>query len=72
MISKEGGNSVEYALCVIVGVLVGYLLAANPRKAKSPITAPTDEEVLRAQKALREYKNFMTYDGFSSQGEENE
>ena len=62
----------EYALCVIVGVLVGYLLAVNPRKAKSPTVEPTDEEVLRAKKALREYKNFMTYDGFSSQGEENE
>ena len=62
----------EYALCVVVGFLLGALLGGNPRKAKEPITKPTEEEVRRAQRAMREYQNFMTYDGFSSQGEENE
>lgn len=61
----------EYALCVVVGLLLGALFG-NPRKAKEPIAKPTEEEVRRAQRAMREYQNFMTYDGFSSQGEENE
>lgn len=62
----------EYALCVVVGLLLGSILGNNPRKSKGPISQPTEEEVRRAQKAQREYQNFMTYDGFSSQGEETE
>ena len=61
----------EYALCVVVGFLLCVLFGNAPKRQKWK-SKPTQEEVRRAEKAMREYKNFMSYDGFSSQGEENE
>lgn len=64
-----------YAVCVAVGVLLGALLPSLRKGIPGRRTRPAetgDAELRRVRKALREYQNFMTYDGFSSQGEENE
>lgn len=64
-----------YFLCFVVGALTGALLTAYRRRPPKQTARPIDTveaELRRARKALREYQNFMTYDGFSSQGEENE
>lgn len=60
----------EYALCVVVGVLVGAFLGKAPRKTAQQNGEPTEEEKRRSEKAWREYQNFMNYDGFPSQGED--
>lgn len=58
----------EYALCVVVGYLLAHLTA---RKKKAPKAAePTTEEKKKAEKAWREYRNFMTYDGFEKADDE--
>lgn len=59
----------EYALCVVAGVLLGTLLTRAPRRPTAP-TPPTEEEQRRAQAAARDYQRFMTYDGFPPQEEE--
>lgn len=59
----------EYALCVVVGVLLGMLLGRVPKRSAPP-TPPTEEEERRASAALRDYQRFLRYDGFSSPDEE--
>lgn len=56
----------EYAFCVVLGFLLGAIFGNVPRRPKQQVREPTEEEKRRAEKTLREYRNFMTYDGFSS------
>ena len=58
----------EYGFCVVLGFLLGVFFGKIP-KCKTHVTEISDEEKRRAQKALREYQNFMNYDGFTSQEE---
>lgn len=53
----------DYALSVVVGVLLGVLLTRAPKR-RTPPTPPTEEEQRRAGAALREYRQFLQYDGF--------
>ena len=58
---------------VVIGVIVGYVLAYLPKAAslftdrgkavEKKAREPTEEEKRRAQKAMREYGNFLAYDG---------
>ncbi len=58
---------IEFALGIIVGVLFMALVddKIKIRKGKPPEKArePTEQEVRNAERAAREYMNFMTYDG---------
>ena len=60
----------EYGLCVVVGFLLAVCFVNRPFKAKIKAEEPTPEEKRRAEKALREYKNFMNYNGFTSDNDE--
>lgn len=58
---------IEFALGIIVGVLFMALVddKIKIRKAKLSEKArePTEQEIRNAERAAREYMNFMTYDG---------
>ncbi len=60
----------EYGLCVVVGFLLAVCFVHRPFKRKNIPVEPTPEEKRRAEKALREYQNFMNYNGFSSNSDE--
>ena len=58
-----------FALGFILGFLVALLPERLPRKRSQ--TPPPDEAAeRRREQALREYRNFMTYDGFVNQKED--
>ena len=57
----------EYAICVLVGFFLCFFTVKREKKVK-PKEISTEEQN-RAKKAMREYQNFMNYDGFSSQEE---
>ncbi len=58
-----------FALGFILGFLVALLPDRLPRKRA--VAPPPDEDAQRRhEQALREYRNFMTYDGFSVQEED--
>ncbi len=58
---------------VLVGVVVGYILAMLPRAVSffdsgekavgKKAREPTEEEKRQVQRQLREYNNFLVYDG---------
>ena len=52
-----------------LGFILGFLLAYLPQWVRRvPKAAPPDEDAQRRlQKAAREYRNFLTYDGFTEQ-----
>ena len=56
-----------FALGFILGFLVAQLPDRLPKRAAPP---PDASEQRRYEQALREYRNFMTYDGFTQQEEE--
>ncbi|MBR2406446.1 MAG: hypothetical protein IKB04_09200 [Clostridia bacterium] len=52
----------------ILGVIVGCLAMAVLQRLRKPATPPPNEaEQRRRQQALREYRNFMNYDGYTEQ-----
>lgn len=58
-----------FAVGFMLGFLLAYLPSALPRRKKTA-EPPRDEEAQRrAARALREYRNFLTYDGYADQGE---
>ena len=57
----------EYARCVLVGFFLCFFTVKREKKAKPKEISV--EEMNRAKKTMREYQNFMNYDGFSSQEE---
>lgn len=57
-----------FAVGFMLGFLLAYLPSIWPRK-KNEAAPPDDEAVRRASQAAREYRNFMTYDGYADQGE---
>ena len=57
----------EYVLCAFVGLAVGLLFGRSPKQKQPP--AMSDEEKRKAEKAWREYRNFLNYDGFSKEEE---
>lgn len=57
----------EYAICVLVGFFLCFFAVKREKKAKPKEISV--EEMNRAKKTMREYQNFMNYDGFSSQEE---
>lgn len=58
---------------VLIGIVVGYVLALMPKipvlftrrqkVVEEKARNPTETEVRKAQRALREYTNFLTYNG---------
>lgn len=55
---------IEFALGVIVGLLVMGLIDEKIRIGKKPVPQePTEQEVRKAERAAREYMNFMNYSG---------
>lgn len=54
----------EFAFCVVLGFLLGAIFGNVPRKPKQITTECTEAEKRRSEKAWREYRNFMNYDGF--------
>lgn len=57
-----------FAVGFMLGFLLAYLPCVLPRK-KAETTPPDEEAERRAAQALREYRNFLTYDGYADQGE---
>ena len=55
-----------------LGFILGFLVAHLPQWVRrAPAAPPVNEEAQRRfEKAVREYRNFMTYDGFESREEE--
>ncbi len=59
-----------FALGFILGFLLAYVPGLLPRKKAAHNTTPPDEDAARrAEQALREYRNFLTYDGYGDGGE---
>ncbi len=59
----------------IIGFILGCAVAVLPQvmpRLRRPTAAPTpDEETRRrAERALREYRNFMNYDGYAQQDDQ--
>ncbi len=52
-----------------LGFILGFLLAYLPQWVRKPAkpVQPDEAALRRQQQALREYRNFMTYDGYSQQ-----
>ena len=55
----------SFALGFILGFLLAYIAPLLPRKKE--VKPLSEEDERRQQKAVREYRNFMTYDGFDRQ-----
>jgi hypothetical protein len=55
----------SFALGFILGFLLAYIAPLLPRKKEAKPLSEEDER--RQHKAVREYRNFMTYDGFDRQ-----
>jgi hypothetical protein len=52
------------------GVLAGALaVAVFLRITRRPIPTPDEQAERRRERLLREYRNFLTYDGFAPQDE---
>lgn len=53
----------EYALCLLIGLVAGmWLEKLYNGKRKAPDMSDSDKRLM--EKAMREYRNFMDYDGF--------
>ena len=59
-----------YAFCVVLGFLLGIVFGNVLRKPRQKTAECTEEEKRRSEKAWREYRNFMNYDGFPQQEDE--
>lgn len=60
----------EYALCVVVGYLLAVVTIGKKKAPHKKDVELTDKEKKKAEKAWREYRNFMNYDGFEATDEE--
>lgn len=58
---------IEFALGIIVGMLFVVIVDGKIKIRKAEPTEetrePTEQEIRKAERAVREYMNFMTYDG---------
>ena len=62
----------EFAIGFMLGFLLAYVVPTVELKRRgAKKDEPTEEQRRNAEKALREYKNFMTYNGFTSDNEDN-
>lgn len=57
-----------------LGFILGFLVAYLPQWVRKPVkpVQPDEAALRRQQQALREYRNFMTYDGYTTQEEQND
>ncbi len=53
----------------LLGAVAGgaVVLMCKPTPAATPTPFVSDADRRRAERAMREYRNFLTYDGFSGQ-----